>query len=80
MTGSLRSSFRSASSIDTVPPSQDSTLPQEIVDIKDRFSSIFGSRVDIKRNNKGRGKIVIPFKSDREFNNIIDLLENLESE
>jgi ParB family chromosome partitioning protein len=50
-------------------------LPSEVIDIRDRISDLMGTRVEIKRNNKGKGQIVIKFKSDIEFNNIIDRLE-----
>lgn len=47
----------------------------EIEKIIDRLSSQFGTKVRIDRSNKGAGKIVIPFKSDSELNNILDLIE-----
>lgn len=50
-------------------------LPSEVIDIRDRISDMVGTKVEIKRNNKGKGQIVIKFKSDIEFNNIIDRLE-----
>lgn len=50
-------------------------LPSEVIDIRDRISDMVGTKVEIKRNNKGKGQIVIKFKSDTEFNNIIDRLE-----
>ena len=54
-------------------------LPVEVKQIQDRLSGVFGSKVEIKRNNKGAGQIVIRFKSDKEFNAVIDRLEELES-
>jgi ParB family chromosome partitioning protein len=51
------------------------SLPSEVIDIRDRISDLVGSKVEIKRNHKGKGQIVIKFKSDTEFNNIIDRLD-----
>lgn len=50
-------------------------LNSELKRIIDRLSSQFGTRVKLTRNNKGQGKIIIPFKSDKEFNDILDRLE-----
>jgi len=33
--------------------------------------------VELKRNNKGNGKIVIPFKSDEDLERILAILDNL---
>ena len=52
-----------------------SDLPREVLDLRDRISDLVGTRVDIKRNNKGKGQIVIKFRSDAEFNSIIDRLD-----
>ena len=48
----------------------------EIRKIKDRLSYLLGSKIDIQRSNKGKGKIVIHFNSDDQFNNIIDQIED----
>jgi ParB family chromosome partitioning protein len=53
-------------------------LPSEVLQIRDRLSSVFGSKVDIKRDNNGKGQIVIKFNSDKEFNSIIDVLDDLD--
>lgn len=43
--------------------------------IIDRLSGYFGTKISINRNSKGEGKITIPFFSDEELNNILELLE-----
>lgn len=55
------------------------SLPVEVKNIQDRLSGLFGSKVEIKRNNKGRGQIVIRFNSDNEFNDVIDILDSMDS-
>ena len=36
-----------------------------------KISSLLGTKVDIQRNDKGKGKIVINFGNDKEFNDIM---------
>lgn len=48
----------------------------EIRKIKQRLGHLLGSKIDITRSNKGKGKIVIHFNSDDQFNNIIDQIED----
>ena len=53
------------------------SVPQfnpEIIKIRDQFRQMFGARVEIKRDPSGRGSIVLPFSSDKEFNQIIETL------
>ena len=56
---------------------ENQALPAEVKTIKDRLSELFGSKVDIKRNNRGKGQFVIKFQSDNEFNRIVDLLDEI---
>ena len=48
----------------------------EIRKIVDRLSAHFGTRIRLDRTDSGKGKISIPFNSDSELNNILDLLED----
>lgn len=48
----------------------------EIIKIRDEFRHAFGSGVDIKRDSNGKGTIIIPFGSDDEFNDLVDLLRH----
>lgn len=50
----------------------------EIVRITKELSKIFGTKISIKRDNKGKGQLVVPFGNDKEFNSIYDLLKELE--
>lgn len=43
------------------------------------LSSRFATDVELKRNSKGNGKIVIPFKNDGDFERIISILDKLNS-
>lgn len=57
------------------PVNKENTLPEKHRVIKDSLSDSLGTKVEIKRNNKGNGSIVIPFKSDDDFRRIISFLE-----
>jgi ParB family transcriptional regulator, chromosome partitioning protein len=68
----------------TTPPAQKS-VPKindatsiEIERIKKEISGLIGTKVDIARNNKGQGKIVISFANDKQFNDIYDLLRDID--
>lgn len=55
-------------------PSTTAGLSSDVLKIKDRISAKLGQKIKIERNAKGKGKFVIPFNSDDDFNNIIDLI------
>jgi len=38
-------------------------------------SLAFGGKVDLKRDEKGKGQIVVKFDNDAELNRLIDLME-----
>ncbi len=50
-------------------------LPENYKSIKDSLIHHFSSKIEIKRNNRGRGNIVIPFASDKDFDRILTLLK-----
>lgn len=56
------------------PKKKKSELPENFVEIKNELAGRFKTKVDIKRNNKGSGSIVIPFKSDDDLQRIINIL------
>ncbi|MEZ5082071.1 MAG: ParB/RepB/Spo0J family partition protein [Bacteroidales bacterium] len=41
-----------------------------------QLESVLETQVNIRRNNNGKGSIVITFKSDKEFDRIMSILEN----
>lgn len=47
-----------------------------ILDIEERLKSIFGTKVDLRHSNN-KGKIVIEYYSNDEFNRLIELITNL---
>lgn len=55
-------------------------LPLEYVNYRDNLRSYFKSRVQLSRNDKGAGKIVIPFDSDEELKKIVELLQKIDKD
>ncbi|MDP4185974.1 MAG: ParB/RepB/Spo0J family partition protein [Bacteroidota bacterium] len=55
------------------------TFPEEYHELKTHLSRFFQSKIDFKINEKGKGKIVIPFKSTHELEKIIGILDKLKS-
>ena len=51
------------------------TVPSYITDSVKDISAYFGNKVDVSVNNKGKGKISIPFTSEEDFNRIKKLLK-----
>lgn len=51
-------------------------IPKEFKDFKGHLGKIFGSRVNISVNDKGKGKLVIPFKSEQDLDRIVKIIEN----
>jgi len=55
--------------------SSGSSLPAEVIEIREELSDQFGTKVEIKRDSKGKGQFVIKFGNDRDFNRILDILQ-----
>ena len=51
-------------------------LPDEYRRVQDNLSQLLESKVQLKRNTKGKGQIVINFSNDKDLNRILDILEN----
>lgn len=51
-------------------------FPREFQEVKKQLDKIFSSHVGFSMNNKGKGKIVIPFKSPEELGKIVKIIEN----
>ena len=52
-------------------------FPKEYEQLKKHLSTHFSTNVDFKINNKGKGQIVIPFKSANDLERIIGVLDKL---
>jgi len=57
-------------------PSPKNELPANYKNIKNQLGKIFGSRIGISINEKGKGKIVIPFKTAQDLERIVKIIEN----
>lgn len=54
-----------------------SRLPEEFNLLKDHLSAFFQTKVQLVCNEKGKGKITIPFASEEELEKLIGLLDKL---
>ena len=50
-------------------------LSFEQLKVVEDLRSVFNAKVNINRETNGKGKIVIPFKSDNDLKRILDLLD-----
>ncbi len=53
------------------------SMEPEYKDLQKQLSAFFGSKIALKRNDNGEGKITIPFKSDEDFERLITLFDKL---
>lgn len=54
-----------------IPPSE---LPEDITSAKNALAGYFNTHVDVKRNAKGAGSLVIKFNSDTDLQRILELI------
>jgi ParB family chromosome partitioning protein len=52
---------------------------KEYKTLQHHLADFFQTEVELKRNNNGKGKIVIPFKSDEDLERILSIFDNLKS-
>jgi ParB family transcriptional regulator, chromosome partitioning protein len=52
-------------------------FPQEYEELKKHLSKHFSTNVDFKIDNKGKGRIVIPFNSGKDLERIVGVLDKL---
>ena len=45
--------------------------------LRERLSQCFGTKVDLKRNPSGAGRVVIPFRTDTDLQNILQMAEKI---
>ena len=57
-----------------VPPPELDLYGGEIKKVESRLSTYFGTRIQVKSNNAGKGEIKIPFLSVDDLNRILDIL------
>jgi ParB family chromosome partitioning protein len=57
-----------------------SSTNAEIRKIESQLRSILGAKVEVNYKPGGKGEIKIPFHSDKELNEILDMLENLDTQ
>jgi ParB family transcriptional regulator, chromosome partitioning protein len=53
---------------------KENELSFELTKVQNVLSSHFGTKIHLKRNAKGDGRIIIPFESDADLNRILELL------
>ncbi|MFV0268957.1 MAG: ParB/RepB/Spo0J family partition protein [Draconibacterium sp.] len=51
-------------------------FPKAFESVKHQLTSIFNSRVGFSMDEKGKGKITIPFKSEKDLERIVKIIEN----
>jgi ParB family chromosome partitioning protein len=49
-------------------------LPDRFLQARESLASAFKANVELKRNHKGQGSIVIPFRSDDDFQRILEMI------
>lgn len=71
--------IHSGKSIDDIAKNQPakSALPQEYALLKKHLSKFFKTKVQFSINDKGKGKITLPFKSEEELERIITIFDGL---
>jgi ParB family transcriptional regulator, chromosome partitioning protein len=60
-------------------PEKAVSLPEEYESLKDHLANHFSAKVDLKRTKNGKGKIIIPFKSDDDLERILAVLDQMKS-
>lgn len=63
---------------DDKPEKDKQKLPKEYQNVKKQLDTLFRSKIGFSMNEKGKGKIVIPFKSASELDRIVKIIENRE--
>ena len=58
----------------TTEPRCAANLSFEFTKIQNVLSSHFGTKIQLKRNGNGSGRIFIPFDNDEDLNRILELL------
>lgn len=67
--------IKSLKNPEKVKPKEKSVLPNEFKKSQKEWSDILDTKVEIVRNNNGKGKVIFNFNSDADFQRIKDLLK-----
>lgn len=59
----------------TKKPQIEDRLTAEYAAVRKSLRDYLGARVELKRNNSGKGQIIIPFGNDKDLNRLLDLIE-----
>ncbi len=51
-------------------------LPKEYESLKKQLASVLSAKIAFTMNDKGKGKITIPFKSEKDLERIVKIIEN----
>ena len=51
-------------------------FPKEFQTVKTQLDKTFNARIDFSMNDKGKGKITIPFTSEKDLARIVKIIEN----
>ena len=62
------------------PTSSSTSQSAEITRIEKHLSGLLGVKVDVQYQQGGKGQIRIPFRDDKQFNSLLDILEQLDDE
>lgn len=68
---------KSIDDVSKTQPTTKSALPQEYAILKKHLSKFFKTKVQFAINEKGKGKISIPFKTEEELERIITIFDGL---
>ncbi len=75
-TEELIKSFKASPSGKGKKAGRPSAIDIELKKIKSRLEDYYETKVDIKRNAKGKGSFILHFGNDDQFNELLDLLED----
>lgn len=66
------------SSFDAKAPKEKPVKPEEYKLLQLRLSDIFNAKIGFTANEKGKGRITIPFKNDEDLMRIMEMMDHLE--
>lgn len=69
----LIASYQESRKSDQAKPKK--ALLENLRNIQDQFRAFFGAKVDLKRDEKGKGQLVVKFDNDADLNRLIELIE-----